>query len=156
MTTENAVDKCKELREEHAFSHRHQRLKTKARSIFIINHKHLYYKAWRRGLGCSFSPLCVSLPQLISLLLREQAAGTSRSVDRRGAGWQSRGLSTLRYVWVTQIRLWPVPASPESLFKGLFRFRSRELLLHFQSVAAHIWGVSCCASLYPIPGFKNR
>lgn len=101
MTAGKTVDKCEGLRVEHAFSHRYQCLKTKARAIFIINHKHPYYRAWRRGLICSFSPLSVSLPPLISLLLREQADGTSRSVDRHGAGWQSRGLSTPRYVWVT-------------------------------------------------------
>lgn len=156
MTAGKTVDKCEGLRVEHAFSHRYQCLKTKARAIFIINHKHPYYRAWRRGLICSFSPLSVSLPPLISLLLREQADGTSRSVDRHGAGWQSRGLSTPQYVWVTQIRLRPVSAWPESLFKGLFRVHSWELLLHFQSVAANIRGVSYCAFLCPLPGFKNR
>lgn len=141
MTAEKIVDKCEGLRVDHDFSCGHQGLETKTRSIFIINHKDLYHKAWRRGLGCSFSPPCVSLPWLICLLLREQAAGTSRPVDRRGAERQSRGLSTLRYAWVTQIRLWLVSAWPESLFKGLFRFHSRELPLHFQTVAANVWGV---------------
>lgn len=61
MTAEKAVDKCEGLRVEHAFSHRPQCLKTKAKSILIINHEHLCDKGWRRGWGCPFSPLCVSL-----------------------------------------------------------------------------------------------
>lgn len=141
MTAEKVVDKREGLRVDHDFSCGHQHLETKARSILIINHKHLYHKAWRRGLGCSFSPPCVSLPRLVCLLLREQTAGTSRPVDRRGAGQQSRGLSALRYAWVTQIRLCLVSAWPESLFKGLFRFYSHELPLHFQTVAANVRGV---------------
>lgn len=150
------VDKRKRVRVERGCSHRHQCLKAKARRITTINWEHLYYKAWREGLGCSFSPLCVTLPPLISLLHREQAASTSRSVDRCVAGQQSKGLSNLRCVWVTNIRLQPLSAWPESLFKGLFRFCSLELLLHFQSAAANVWGVLCCASLCPISEFKSR
>lgn len=115
-------------------------------SIFII----------KPGGGDSFSPLCVSLPPLISLLLREQAAGTSWSVVKCVAGQQNRGLSNLRCAWAIKIRLQLVSAWPESLFKRLFRFCSLELLLCFQSVAANIWGVLSCASLSPVPGFKSR
>lgn len=96
------VVKRKSLRFERGCSHRHQCLKAKARRITTINWEHLYYKAWRRGLGCFFSPLWVTLPLLISLLFREQAAGTSRSVDRCVAGQQSKGLSNLRCAWVTK------------------------------------------------------
>lgn len=149
-------DKCKRFGVERGCSQSHQCLKAKATRINTINCEHLYYKSWRRGLGCSFSPLYVTLPPLISLLLREQAAGTPQSVDRCVAGWQSKGLSNLRCAWGTKIRLQPVSAWPESLFKGLFRFCSLELLLHFQSVAANIWGILCCASLCPISGFKSR
>lgn len=150
------VDKCKRFGVEHGCSHRHQCLKARARRINTINCEHLYCKSWRSGLGCPFLPLCVTLPLLISLLLREQTADTPWSVDRCVAGWQSKGLSNLTCVWVTKIRLQPVSAWPESLFKGLFRFCSLELLLHFQPVAANIWGVLCCASWCPISGSKSR
>lgn len=94
MTAEKGADKCKGLGVERAFSSRHQCLKTKGRSIFITNRKHLCSEAWRRGWGCSFSRLGVSLPPLVCQLLGEQAAGASRSVDRRRADRESRGLST--------------------------------------------------------------
>lgn len=152
---EKAVEKHRGLRVENAVSHRHQRLESKARSSFITIYLSIIHQttstfiiSCRKDLGCSVPPLRVRLPQPVSLqppVLLSQSTGMSWSVPQRA--------QCSEICRITEIRRYQLGQSPSSqTFPGF----THELLLHFPSVAAYTWGVSCCASLCPTPGFKNR
>lgn len=120
-------------------------------NIFIYhtpNHERVCYKACGRGPGASVPPLCVSLPQPVSPqppVLLSLSAGMSWPVKQRA------GCSDMW--WVTETRRYQLGQSCSSQTPP---GSTRELLLHFPSVAAYIRGALCCASLCPVPGFKNR